>query len=158
MVCVNLMNSSYNMYWPNQNTIWLNSSISLYTVKPAAIYRTLVAIGMKSFGSELKNYWWVQVLFGSEWFKGTGTNEKILGVNWKLDWKKQSAGLMRHVRECGWREMKRSLSTNDDIIKWKHFPRCWAFVRGIHRWIPSTKASEEELWCFRWSAPEWAVK
>ena len=23
---------------------------------------------------------------------------------------------------------------HDDVIKWKHFPRCWPFVRGIHRW------------------------
>ena len=30
----------------------------------------------------------------------------------------------------------------DDVIKWKHFPRYWPFVRGIHRWIPHTKASE----------------
>ena len=22
----------------------------------------------------------------------------------------------------------------DDVIKWKHFPRHWPFVRGIHRW------------------------
>ena len=22
---------------------------------------------------------------------------------------------------------------HDDIIEWKHFPRCWPFVRGIHR-------------------------
>ena len=25
------------------------------------------------------------------------------------------------------------LSYHDDIIKWKHFPRYWPFVRGIHR-------------------------
>ena len=25
------------------------------------------------------------------------------------------------------------LSGNDDVIKWKHFPRYWPFVRGIHR-------------------------
>ena len=24
-------------------------------------------------------------------------------------------------------------SGHDDIIKWKHFPRYWSFVRGIHR-------------------------
>ena len=24
-------------------------------------------------------------------------------------------------------------SYNDDVIKWKHFPRYWPFVRGIHR-------------------------
>ena len=23
---------------------------------------------------------------------------------------------------------------HDDVIKWKHFPRYWPFVRGIHRW------------------------
>ena len=22
---------------------------------------------------------------------------------------------------------------HDDVMKWKHFPRCWPFVRGIHR-------------------------
>ena len=26
-----------------------------------------------------------------------------------------------------------TLSQNDDVIKWKHFPRYWPFVRGIHR-------------------------
>ena len=25
------------------------------------------------------------------------------------------------------------LPTHDDVIKWKHFPRNWPFVRGIHR-------------------------
>ena len=28
----------------------------------------------------------------------------------------------------------RLLHIHDDIIKWKHFPRYWPFVRGIHRW------------------------
>ena len=46
--------------------------------------------------------------------------------------------------------------SHDDVIKWKHFPRYWPFVRGIHRsrWIPRTKASDAELWCFLWSTPE----
>ena len=46
-------------------------------------------------------------------------------------------------------------NSHDDVIKWKHFPRYWPFVRGIHRWsrwIPHTKASDAELWCFLWSA------
>ena len=39
---------------------------------------------------------------------------------------------------------------HDDVIKWKHFPRNWPFVRGIHRsrWIPHTKASDAELLMF----------
>ena len=49
--------------------------------------------------------------------------------------------------------------SHDDVIKWKHFPRHWPFARGIHRssWIPRTKASDAELWCFLWSAPEYLV-
>ena len=45
---------------------------------------------------------------------------------------------------------------HNDVIKWKHFSRYWPFVREIHRsrWIPLTKASDAELWCFLWSAPE----
>ena len=46
--------------------------------------------------------------------------------------------------------------SHDDVIKWKHFPRYWPFLRGTHRsrWIPHTKASDAELWCFLWSASE----
>ena len=44
---------------------------------------------------------------------------------------------------------------HDDVIKWKHFPCYWPFVRWIH-WSPVNsphKASDVELWCFLWSAP-----
>ena len=40
--------------------------------------------------------------------------------------------------------------------QWKHLPRYWPFVRGIHRSpvnYPHTKTSHAELWCFLWSAP-----
>ena len=43
------------------------------------------------------------------------------------------------------------------VIKWKHFPRYWPFVHGIHR-IPHTKASDTEPWRFLWSAPEPTVE
>ena len=46
-------------------------------------------------------------------------------------------------------------SYHDDVIKWKHFPRYWPFVRGIHR---SPVASGAELWCFLGSAPEQTVE
>ena len=60
-------------------------------------------------------------------------------------------------------------SMHDDVIKWKHFPRYWPFVRGIHRlvkdatcliWLTANseeqvpmrkcgkKASNAELWFF----------
>ena len=51
--------------------------------------------------------------------------------------------------------MDRGHGNHDDVIKWKHFPRCWPFVRGIHRSpVTGTKASDAKLWCFLWSAPE----
>ena len=48
------------------------------------------------------------------------------------------------------------MPTQDDVIKWKHFPRYWPFVRVFtgHQWIPRSKSSDAEPWCFLWSAPE----
>ena len=69
--------------------------------------------------------------------------------------------LLTHVciRECGnhW--------LHDDVIKWKHFPRYWPFVRGIHRSLiwsffdlrPNKWLSKQ--WCGWWfvtlSSPLW---
>ena len=52
-------------------------------------------------------------------------------------------------------------SVHGDVIKWKHFPRYWLFVRGTlprSLVVPLTKASDAELWCFMWSAPEQTVE
>ena len=38
----------------------------------------------------------------------------------------RSAHFTGHSAACSYR-------TLDDVIKWKHFPRYWPFVRGIHR-------------------------
>ena len=55
-----------------------------------------------------------------------------------------------------WGCLNKSIFSHDDVIKWKHFPRNWSFVRGIHRsrWIPHTKASDAERWCFLSSGSE----
>ena len=47
------------------------------------------------------------------------------------------------------------MPSHDDVIKWKHFPRTGPLCRVFpgHHWIPLTKASDAELWCFLWSAP-----
>ena len=34
---------------------------------------------------------------------------------------------------------------HDDVIKWKHFPRYWPFVRGIHRW--PVNSPHKGQWC-----------
>ena len=62
--------------------------------------------------------------------------------------------LVQEVKRC--RPGATVVVNHDDVIKWKHFPRYWPFVRGIHRsrWIPRSKASDAELWCFLWSTSE----
>ena len=51
---------------------------------------------------------------------------KIQRGTWKV-WKRTHA----------WTSLSRALEcllwVNDDVIKWKHFPRYWPFVRGINR-------------------------
>ena len=45
---------------------------------------------------------------------------------------------------------------HDDVIKWKHFSVIGPLCREStsHQWIPLTKASEAELWCFLCSTAE----
>ena len=46
---------------------------------------------------------------------------------------------------------------HDDVIKWKHFPvtdPLYGEFTG-RRWIPRTKASDVELWCFLWKSLGW---
>ena len=52
--------------------------------------------------------------------------------------------------EFVWWRMDTDIVKHDDVMKWKHFPRYWPSVRGIHqsRWSPSSKASDAEIWCF----------
>ena len=70
--------------------------------------------------------------------------------------------LTRSYDKASYRILKRGRGgcndkfAHDDVIKWKHFPRNWPFVRGIHRSPVNSphKASDAELWCLLWSAPE----
>ena len=49
---------------------------------------------------------------------------------------------------------------HDDVIKWKHFPRYWPFVRGIHR--SAVNSPHKGQWrgtlMFFLSAPEYTVE
>ena len=38
----------------------------------------------------------------------------------------------QYLKPVGWYDTD-FIVTHDDVIKWKHFPRYWPFVRGIHR-------------------------
>ena len=48
---------------------------------------------------------------------------------------------MQCLMRAHWGRMR----TYDDVIKWKHFPRYWPFVRGIHRW--PVNSLHKGQWC-----------
>ena len=54
-----------------------------------------------------------------------GQKKKLFKFHWKF-----SCGDNRH---------------HDDVIKWKHFPRYWPFVRGIHR--SPVNSPHKGQWC-----------
>ena len=70
----------------------------------------------------------------------------------KLQWN-SNQGMYLKISPANLRPFCSSLNVlHDDVIKLKHFPRSWPFVRGIHRsprWIPRTKASDAELYLVR---------
>ena len=43
------------------------------------------------------------------------------------------------------------LTFNDNVIKWKHFPRYWPFVRGIHRLPVNSPLKGQWPWALRFS-------
>ena len=91
---------------------------------------------------------------------GKYLHTEIGSVNYILCWMWTNL----HVDwDCCYITRRQKLKTNsamplyhDDIIKWNTFhitgPLCGVFTG--HCWIPLTKASDAELWCFLWSVPE----
>ena len=80
--------------------------------------------------------------------------EKHVRVRRKLSNVMRRPGCVFPLHDLSCKESGRQSArpnVHDDVIKWKHFSRYWPFVRGIHRWIPITKTSSAELWCFLWS-------
>ena len=55
---------------------------------------------------------------------------------------------------------KYSLYYHDGVMEWEHFRvnDPWRGESTGHRWIPLAKASDTELWCFLWIAPEQRVE
>ena len=65
---------------------------------------------------------------------------RLFGDCWRSNWQQDILLFLEH----------------DDVIKWKHFPRYWPFVRGIHR--SPVNSPHKGQWCgalmLFWSAPE----
>ena len=66
-------------------------------------------------------------------------NFNILGlqVNENMSWKSDIDVLDNKFAKCAWPSLSGAQQVtrhfHDDVIKWKHFPCYWPFVRGMHR-------------------------
>ena len=61
-------------------------------------------------------------------------------LNMQFNHREGSRGLVQtscRLTEPGYRQddcqVSQDIGCHNDVIKWKHFPRNWPFVRGIHR-------------------------
>ena len=84
------------------------------------------------------------------------TESRAVGQTWASDWH-PGEYLSMHIRVGS--HFVFVFHCNGNICSYMSlvlcFPLCGEFTG--HRWIPLTKASDVELWCFLWSAPEPAV-
>ena len=92
------------------------------------------------------------VLFFGGFF---GSGNGLVLIMRKVTWNNDDQGLwcyMASLTRLQW--MNRLV--HDDVIKWKHFPRYWPFVWGIHRWPVNSphKGQWRRALMFSWSAPE----
>ena len=81
----------------------------------------------------------------SSWPVGYNTRKDILvSLHLVVAARSFSMAVIIEERETMILEDSFSLS-HDDVIKWKHFPSCWPFVRGIHRWPVNSRAKASDV-------------
>ena len=64
-------------------------------------------------------------------------------ANWEYHYRYIELGEIRTHHD--WDYYSIVISDHDDVIKWKHFPRYWSFVRGIHR--SPMNSRHKGQWC-----------
>ena len=109
--------------------------------------------------------WQESMKLNCEWLD----NRKILETSCTKQWvltlgrfTKSLDKIHMQVNTMNWSLLPfaKKTQSHDDVIKLNHFRvtgPLWGESTG-HRWIPRTIASDADLWCFLWSAPEQTVK
>ena len=95
-------------------------------------HRTRVSLAQLTF------CWWRhnRFLMTSQWPNDCyASTWKVISYSLDIDF------IHRDIHGWSWKKNRawcasfccRCIGIHDDVIKWKHFPRYWPFVRGIHR-------------------------
>ena len=104
----------------------------------------------------LTSHYWSPVAFTWEQFPMQVPQSLLCKIGFRiilLKLRPHSIGANEFISEC----MKNTpcYANNsvghDDVTKWKHFPRYWPFVRGIHRGFPTQRPVTRSFYvCFDW--------
>ena len=82
----------------------------------------------ENYVSNRLHHWWISVIY---WWYVSSRISKSYHHGFRI------LSLSTHGHPLGQNShsfWQHNLSAHDDVIKWKHFPRYWPFVREIHRW------------------------
>ena len=125
--------------WPtSERHQWLVLWSYLHWKKFSIIKRALTFLTQNTYTNTADFIGWRELLLKWLWF--------IIAFQWMG--RKQSPAEKLLWRISWWRHQMEIFS---DLIFRLIDPLCGEFTG--HRWIPRTKASDAELWCFLWSAP-----
>ena len=141
----NLYNLAYVM-WCNGNCC---ASLATVTVTALAGSMELASAGLDTNTSLTRPVWQSTVTCSCKKARFMNSTLFLIPVAFHLQLLHCSASAstfsLRSI-DYSWRPLS-STFCHDDVIKWKHFPCCWPFVREIHRSSVSsrTKAIDADL-------------
>ena len=102
---------------------------SQYIVDISSRYQAIKLLSEGTIDNFVFRYWWMSELPLWKW---CSLYEPGSLLHMQLCSRLGRTGLSNRCSTFhAWRH--HSLCFHDDVIKWRHFPRYWTFVRGIHR-------------------------
>ena len=132
IVCFKLMPSNAHMYWEVTSV-----NLDACSANPF-LWTNAVLLSIKSIGTPFSEIW-----IKPHQFSFKKMNLKISPAKWRSSYSILNLFVVIVIVMM--------TSSNGNIFR-VNGPLCGEFTG--HRWIPHTKASDAELWCFLWSAPE----
>ena len=121
-----------------QAIIWTNAGI--LSIGPFRTNFSEILIEIYTF-SLMKMHWKISSAKSRPFCLGLNMLTKLLSIEWKI-----------RVQHFSWYFLLYMMTSSNGNFFRVTGPLCGKFTG--HRWIPCTKASYAELWCFLWSAPE----
>ena len=109
------------------------------------LFRKVIPVTLLSQWRQYADYWWSGACLRSPWRSPNTHRDNFFIFDFgsiSLPYFSLFRGLRFNIKVPSYQQYMQSKTSplywtgslaHDDVIKWKHFPRHWPFVRGIHR-------------------------